>query len=104
MRKSVFTLAKIRNNGKEFAYHEKISASLECDFYFAHPYHSWERGLNENTNGLLRQYFPKSTDFKKVSQQEVAQSVEQLNNRPRKTLAFKTPAALMQKDMAALTV
>jgi IS30 family transposase len=92
------------DNGKEFAYHEKISASLECDFYFAHPYHSWERGLNENTNGLLRQYFPKSTDFKKVSEKEVAQSVEQLNNRPRKTLAFKTPAFLMQQEMAASAV
>ena len=90
------------DNGKEFAYHEQIAASLNCDFYFAHPYHSWERGLNENTNGLLRQYFPKSTDFKTVSGKKVAQSVEQLNNRPRKTLAFKTPAVLMQQEMAAL--
>lgn len=90
------------DNGKEFAYHEQIAAELECDFYFAHPYCSWERGLNENTNGLLRQDFPKSTDFKKVSTKAVKQSVDQLNNRPRKTLAFKTPAALMQKEMAAL--
>jgi transposase, IS30 family len=90
------------DNGKEFAYHEKIAAALECDFYFAHPYHSWERGLNENTNGLLRQYFPKSTDFKTVSVAAVKKSVDQLNNRPRKTLAFKTPAVLMQKEMAAL--
>lgn len=90
------------DNGKEFAYHEKIAASLECDFYFAHPYSSWERGLNENTNGLLRQYFPKSTDFKEVSAQAVKKSVDQLNSRPRKTLAFKTPAALMQEEMVAL--
>jgi transposase, IS30 family len=90
------------DNGKEFAYHEEIAAGLECDFYFAHPYHSWERGLNENTNGLLRQDFPKSTDFKTVSAKAVKQSVDQLNNRPRKTLAFKTPTALMQKEMAAL--
>lgn len=90
------------DNGKEFAYHEQIAAGLECDFYFAHPYHSWERGLNENTNGLLRQDFPKCTDFKTVSAKAVKQSVDQLNNRPRKTLAFKTPAALMQKEMAAL--
>ena len=55
------------DNGKEFAYHEKISDALEAEFYFAHPYSSWERGLNENTNGLLRQYFPKNTDFKKVA-------------------------------------
>ena len=89
------------DNGKEFAYHEQIAAGLECDFYFAHPYHSWERGLNENTNGLLRQDFPKSTDFKTVSAAAVKKSVDQLNNRPRKTLAFKTPAGLMQKEMAA---
>jgi transposase, IS30 family len=90
------------DNGKEFAYHEQIAESLDCDFYFAHPYRSWERGLNENTNGLLRQYFPKSTDFKTVSAKAVAESVEQLNDRPRKTLAFKTPADLMQEEMAAL--
>jgi len=90
------------DNGKEFAYHEKIAADLECNFYFAHPYHSWERGLNENTNGLLRQYFPKSTDFKAVSTRAVKQSVDQLNNRPRKTLAFKTPTVLMQEELAAL--
>ena len=90
------------DNGKEFAYHEEIAATLECDFYFAHAYHSWERGLNENTNGLLRQYFPKSTDFKTVSAKAVKQSIDELNNRPRKTLAFKTPTALMQIEMAAL--
>jgi IS30 family transposase len=90
------------DNGKEFAYHEEIAAGLECDFYFAHPYHSWERGLNENTNGLLRQYFPKNTDFNTVSAKAVRQSVDELNNRPRKTLEFKTPAALMQAEMMAL--
>jgi IS30 family transposase len=90
------------DNGKEFAYHEDIAAGLECDFYFAHPYHSWERGLNENTNGLLRQYFPKSTDFKMVTAKAVKQSVDELNNRPRKTLGFKTPAILIHIEMAAL--
>lgn len=90
------------DNGKEFAGHETISAALGCDFYFAHPYHSWERGLNENTNGLLRQDFPKGTDFKAVKAKEVVRVVEKLNNRPRKTLAFKTPAVLMAKKMAAL--
>lgn len=89
------------DNGKEFAYHEQIAANLECNFYFAHPYHSWERGLNENTNGLLRQYFPKSTDFKMVSAKDVSRSVAQLNARPRKTLLYKTPADLMQEEMAA---
>lgn len=55
------------DNGKEFAYHEKINEALNADVCFTYPYSSWERGLNENTNGLLRQYFPKKTDFKKVS-------------------------------------
>jgi IS30 family transposase len=90
------------DNGKEFAYHEAISESLGCDFYFAHPYHSWERGLNENTNGLLRQYFPKSTDFKTVKAGEMTKVVAELNDRPRKVLAFKTPSALMSEEMAAL--
>lgn len=83
------------DNGKEFAYHEQISQALSAKVYFAHPYSSWERGLNENTNGLLRQYFPKSTDFKQVTQAEVDSAVEQLNNRPRKKLNYKTPAELM---------
>ncbi|MDP0562250.1 MAG: IS30 family transposase [Candidatus Endonucleobacter sp. (ex Gigantidas childressi)] len=56
------------DNGKEFSYHEKISQALSAEVYFAHSYSSWERGLNENTNGLLRRYFPKNTDFKKVGQ------------------------------------
>jgi IS30 family transposase len=59
------------DNGKEFAYYEKMTESLQCDVYFADPYCSWQRGLNENTHGLLRQYWPKSTDFKKVSQSAV---------------------------------
>lgn len=89
------------DNGKEFSAHEKIAKKLKCRFYFAHPYHSWERGLNENTNGLLRQYFPKSTDFRQVSDAAVRLSVEQLNDRPRKILGFKTPATLMQEELAA---
>ena len=90
------------DNGKEFAYHEKISEALETEFYFAHPYSSWERGLNENTNGLLRQYFPKKTDFKNVSQKEVSFAVKRLNTRPRETLGFKTPDYLLNKMRAKL--
>ncbi|MFA7556141.1 MAG: IS30 family transposase, partial [Spongiibacteraceae bacterium] len=90
------------DNGKEFAYHEKISKALSTDFYFAHPYSSWERGLNENTNGLLRQYFPKSTDLKKVTQAEVQRAVKRLNTRPRKNLGFKTPDQLINDYRAAL--
>ena len=90
------------DNGKEFAYHEKITAALGAPVYFAHPYHSWERGLNENTNGLLRQYWPKETNFKQVTADEVEQVVGELNNRPRKVLAFYTPAELMENHMAAI--
>lgn len=90
------------DNGKEFAFHEEIAEALGCQVYFAHPYHSWERGLNENTNGLLRQYYPKCTDFKLISKKHLAESIDQLNARPRKTLGYKTPADLMQEKLAAI--
>lgn len=92
----------IADNGKEFSYHQKVFQALNCDYYFAHPYCSWERGLNENTNDLLRQYFPKGTDFKLVSEAQVDHALSQLNNRPRKILSFKNPADLMQNKIAAL--
>ena len=79
------------DNGKEFAEHVFIGQCLQADVYFAHPYHSWERGLNENTNGLLRQYFPKNTNLRKVSHEEVDEAVYQLNHRPRKCLGYRTP-------------
>jgi IS30 family transposase len=79
------------DNGKEFAEHEVIAAYLDASIYFAHPYHSWERGVNENTNGLLRQYFPKGTDLRKVSVDEVSYAMHQLNHRPRKCLGYRTP-------------
>ena len=90
------------DNGKEFAYHEKIAAKLACDVYFANPYCSWERGLNENTNGLIRQSFPKCTDLSKVTDQEVRRAIDRLNKRPRKLLGYKTPAFAMTEKMAAL--
>ncbi len=79
------------DNGREFASHERIAAGLQAKFYFAHPYSSWERGLNENTNGLVRQYFPKKSDFSKITDREIEKVVERLNHRPRKTLGYKTP-------------
>lgn len=79
------------DNGKEFAGHEDISKSLEIGFYFAHPYHSWERGLNENTNGLIRQYFPKGISFENITDEDVAYVMDRLNNRPRKSLEYATP-------------
>jgi len=79
------------DNGREFAAHQQIASGLEAKFYFAHPYSSWERGLNENTNGLVRQYFPKKSDFSKITDRQIERVTERLNNRPRKTLGYKTP-------------
>lgn len=85
------------DNGKEFTMHEQVAKQLQCATYFAKPYHSWERGQNENANGLLRQYFPKSMALIDVTVQQVAQAVDQLNNRPRKCLAYKTPYEAFQQ-------
>ena len=79
------------DNGKEFAGHERIAAELNCQCYFAKPYHSWERGLNENTNGLIRQYFPKKMSFARITTDQIALVQHRLNTRPRKCLGFKTP-------------
>jgi len=85
----VFTLTS--DNGKEFARHQEIAKALRANFYFAHPYSSWERGLNENTNGLIRQYFPKKHDFTTITEKDISMVINKLNNRPRKCLGFKTP-------------
>jgi IS30 family transposase len=79
------------DNGKEFANHEAVTAKLGATVYFARPYHSWERGLNEHTNGLVRQYFPKSQCLDGVTYEEVKAIENLLNNRPRKVLQFRTP-------------
>ena len=83
------------DNGKEFAQHEAISQTLEGHVYFAHPYSSWERGTNENTNGLIRQYFPKDCDFTTITDKQIKQVQDMLNNRPRKVLDMKTPNELL---------
>lgn len=79
------------DNGKEFALHETIKQNLEIDLYFARPYHSWERGANENTNGLIRQYFPKGSSFENITNQQIKYVQHKLNNRPRKKLGFFSP-------------
>ena len=92
------------DNGKEFALHEKISRELNINFYFAKPYHSWERGANENTNGLIRQYFPKKTDFAAITDEQVQWVENKLNNRPRKRLNFLTPNQIYnQTEKVAFT-
>jgi len=79
------------DNGKEFAEHQAISRDLDTPIYFAHPYASWERGLNENTNGLIRQYFPKKKDLSCITREDADFVMNRLNFRPRKCLGFKTP-------------
>ena len=79
------------DNGLQFAAHEKVADALNCDFYFARPYHSWERGSNENFNGLVRQYIPKGTNFDEVTVEFLGQVEESLNNRPRRRYGFSTP-------------
>ena len=79
------------DNGSEFSYHKIMEEELSMTMYFAYPYHSWERGTNENTNRLLRQFFPKGTDFSKIEHWEVAWAVNLINHRPRKRRGYRTP-------------
>ncbi len=92
------------DNGREFADHEGMASDLDACIYFAHPYSSWERGLNENTNGLIRQYFPKDRDLTTVTKHEVAQAMDKLNHRPRKSLGYRTPYEVFFNIETSLTV
>ncbi len=83
------------DNGKEFAGHAAIATALEARFFFARPYASWERGLNEHTNGLIRGYYPKGTDFRAVTSEDVQRVQDALNARPRKVLGYRTPQEVM---------
>ncbi len=87
------------DNGKEFAYHQHIATQLKADVYFANPYSSWERGLNEHTNGLLRQYLPKQMPFDNLKEEQVNKAVALLNNRPRKSLNYQTPQAVFESGI-----
>ena len=89
------------DNGKEFTNHQEITKAIGVEIYFANPYHSWERGVNENTNGLIRQYIPKKSDFKDYSVQKIAEIQEKLNNRPRKTLDYDSPVQHLTKNKIA---
>jgi len=90
------------DNGNEFAGHERLSQRLKMTIYFAHPYSSNERATNENTNGLLRQYFAKKTDFREISHRALSYETERLNNRPRKRLNYLTPLETLNKAGFAL--
>ena len=98
----VYTLTY--DNGKELTEHEQIAKELRAKIYFAHPYSSWERGLNEDTNGLIRQYFPKGWELTDVVQEEIEHAMDRLNHRPRKTLGFRTPYEVFFSTKTPLTV
>ena len=87
------------DNGTEFALHDQIEQELKTQVYFAHPYSPWERGLNENTNGLIRKFYPKGTDFSEVSDEDILRVQNLINERPRKSLNYQTPKEVLCKDL-----
>lgn len=87
------------DNGKEFSDHEFIERMTKMEIYFAYPYHSWERGTNENTNGLVRQFFPKKFSFAETTENQIRRVMQLLNGRPRKRLGYLTPAEVFVKNM-----
>lgn len=87
------------DNGKEFAEHERLAKNAKVEIFFAQPYCAWQRGTNENTNGLIRQFFPKGTDLASVSPARIAKVQHLLNNRPRKRLGYRTPCEILQSRL-----
>lgn len=96
-----FRLTMTHDNGKEICSHQQITKALGLRIYCANPYASWERGLNEHSNGLLRQFFPKSTDFSSVTQKDIDEAVRLINNRPRKSLNYRTPSEIYSLEKYA---
>lgn len=92
------------DNGKEFSGHVKLAMLLKIAWYFARPHRPWERGLNEHTNGLLRQFFPKSTNFKTVKSESLQKAVDLINHRPRKCLDYKTPHEVYFEQSGAVAL
>jgi IS30 family transposase len=90
------------DNGKEFAAFKALEKALDISVYFSHPYSAWERPINENTNGLLRQFLPRKTDFKDITPERLDQIVSYLNNRPRKKLRYRTPDEAFNDSPVAL--
>lgn len=100
LKEKVLTITS--DNGFEFRCHREIAASLDAGFFFADPYSAWQRGTVENMNGLVRQYFPKKTDFTMLTETDIKLVTDRLNNRPRKSLAFRTPNEVFQNQSVAL--
>ena len=95
IRKGLHTMTA--DNGTEFSRHQQIARALKIDIFFARPYHSWDRGANENTNGLVRQYFLKGSDFTKITDKDINMVQDRINNRPRKRLNYKTPVEFIRQ-------
>jgi len=93
-----FRKTMTHDNGTEMANHKWLTDKTGMDIYFANPYSSWERGTNENTNGLIRRFFPKGTDFNNITKKQLMNAQNNLNNRPRKVLGYKTPNEMMQLE------
>lgn len=91
------------DRGKEFACYYAVKEDLDLTLYFADPYCSWQRGSNENSNGLLREFYPKKTDFALISEEELTQNLYLINNRPRKCLGWKSPIQVFLHEVAHLT-
>ena len=87
------------DRGSEFACWREIEKALHCDMYFADPYCAWQKGTNENLNGLLREFYPKGRNLARVSAKTLAQNVAKINNRPKKVLNFQTPADLFEQEL-----
>lgn len=87
------------DNGLEFAQHQSISKKLTCDYFFCHPYSSWERGLNENINGLIRQYIPKGSSFEHLTKKDIRHIENRINHRPRKSLDWRTPYEVFHENL-----
>lgn len=96
---NIFKKSMTYDNGIEMAKHEEITKNTGMKIFFAHPYSSWERGTNENTNGLIRRYLPKGTDFNQIDEKALMEIQEKLNNRPRKIIGYKTPKEIMDSEL-----
>jgi IS30 family transposase len=100
--KPEFRRTMTHDNGMEMANHKWLENKTGMNIYFANPYSSWERGTNENTNGLIRRFFPKKTDFSKITKEELLKAQNNLNNRPRKVLGYLTPNEMMKLERKKL--
>lgn len=92
------------DNGTENVEHAKLTLATGILVFYAKPYHSWERGSNENANGMLRRFFPKGTDFGTISDERIREVVDHINNRPRKILGYRTPREVFEEEISLLSI